>query len=130
MNKVYLKTHFQSNLGQSDLPESFSIITAYATTGETWTEQENINANAKLKAKLISLGVLVGEIDGYDPDTGHCEAGFIAQLNWQEACVIGLEFKQDAIYFISGGELFVTYCDNQRKLIQVGNFFERLKNKK
>ncbi|QKI88958.1 DUF3293 domain-containing protein [Thiomicrorhabdus xiamenensis] len=128
MNKIYLKTHFRSELKKSDFPESFSIITAYATTGETWTEQENINANAKLKTELTDLGVLVGAIDGFDPDTGHSEAGFVAKLDWQRACDIGLEFKQDAIYFVSGEDLFVTYCDEHQELVYVSNFFDRLSN--
>lgn len=126
MNSIYFKTHFKSSIDPTSLPSQFCIITAYATTGEAWTKQENIAANEKLKTELDGLGVLVGEIDGFDPDTSHCEAGFIAELNWQEACDIGLEFKQDAIYFVSGDELFVTYCDNRQKLIQVGNFFDRL----
>ncbi|WP_130537649.1 Arm DNA-binding domain-containing protein [Thiomicrorhabdus indica] len=30
--------------------------------------------------------------------------------------------KQDAVYFVSGEDLFVTYCNNRRELVHVGQF--------
>lgn len=126
MNPIYFKTQFRSNLEQSNLPVNFSIITAYAPTGEAWIEEQNTKANKLLKNKLSNLGIFIGEIDGYNPDTGHSEKGFVAEIGWQEACDIGVEFKQDAIYFVSGEELFVTYCDDRRELMGVSSFFDRL----
>lgn len=126
MNSIYYKTHFRTNLSKTDFPESFAIITAYATTGELWTDEQNKIANSLLQTQLTDQGALIEEIDGYDPETGHCESCFIAAVNWKEACDIGLKFKQDAIYFVESNELFVTYCDDRKQLLKVSDFWEIL----
>lgn len=125
MNPIYFETLFQSEL--MDWPASFAIITAYATTGESWTAEENEAADQSLKQLLETNGSLLGRVVGYSPETGHKEPGWAARIGLNGACDIGLRFKQDAIYFIQGEVLSVTYCDERRELIQVGRFSERLK---
>jgi hypothetical protein len=41
MSPDYFDTRFKLDLPLTELPESFAIITAYVTTGETWTAEEN-----------------------------------------------------------------------------------------
>ncbi len=41
MPSGYFLTHFISRDGMEDWPERFVIITAYATTGETWPDSIN-----------------------------------------------------------------------------------------
>ena len=56
MNPIYLETHFKRN-GENDpafdelenLPSEFAIITAYATTGEHWSDARNNEADKQLK---------------------------------------------------------------------------------
>ncbi len=71
-------------------------------------------------------GHLLGSLTGYSPITGHTESGFAASLPFEEACNLGLKFKQDAIYYIDSGLLHVSYCDQRRRLEPVGTFLERL----
>lgn len=125
MNSIYFDTHFLSDL--KDWPATFAIITAYATTGEAWTEEENEAADRLLEEGLLANGSLLRRVVGYSPETGHKEPGWAAQIDWNEACDIGLRFKQDAVYFVQNDVLRVTYCDERRDLIQVGRFSARLK---
>jgi hypothetical protein len=126
MPPFYYQTRFQPDALPSPLPDTFAIITACATTGETWTDSENEAANAALWAELDSMDRLLGSLTGYSPDTGHAEPGFAASLPFEAACDLGLKFKQDAIYYVDSGTLHVSYCDHRRRLEQVAAFLDRL----
>ena len=62
MSPDYFDTRFKLDLPLSELPESFAILTAYATTGETWTAAENQAASETLRAELVRGGHLLGPI--------------------------------------------------------------------
>lgn len=125
MSPVYFDTHFKLGLPLQALPDSFAIITALATTGEVWSDQQNKAANESLRAELESAGVLLGPITGYSRVTNHAEPGFAASVGFEEACKLGAKYKQDAIYYVSGGTLFVSHCDHRRSLNPVTRFAER-----
>ncbi len=125
MTPVYFDTRFKLGLPLADLPDSFAIITAHATTGEVWTVEDNNTASETLRAELASSGQLIGTITGYSPVTQHAEAGYAAALEFEEACNIGVQFKQDAIYYVSCGTLFVSYCDHRRNLNPITRFAKR-----
>ena len=126
MSPAYFDTRFKIDLPFSDLPESFAIITANATTGETWTAEENQVASERLRAELTGGGHLLGTITGYSPVTQHAEPGFVAAISFEEACKIGVRFKQDAIYFVSRGTMFVSHCDHRRSLKPITHFSKRV----
>jgi len=126
MPSIYFNTCFKLGLPLTDLPDSFAIITAHATTGEVWTAEDNNAANETLRAELESGGQLIGTITGYSPVTQHAEAGYAAALEFEEACKIGARFKQDAIYYVSSGTLFVSHCDHRRNLQPVTLFSKRV----
>jgi hypothetical protein len=126
MPPFYYQTRFKSDALPTPLPGTFAIITAFATTGETWTDSENEAANAALLAELDSTDRLLGSLTGYSPVTGHAEPGFAASLSFEEACDLGLRFKQDAIYYVDNGILHVSYCDERRRLEPVAAFLDRL----
>ena len=125
MTPAYFDTRFKLGLPLSELPESFAIITAHATTGEVWTAEDNHAANEALRAELERGGKLLGTITGYSPITQHAEPGYAAALEFEEACNIGVQFKQDAIYYVSSGTLFVSYCDHRRSLRPITQFAKR-----
>jgi hypothetical protein len=56
MSPDYFDTRFKLDLPLTELPESFAIITAYATTGETWTAEENQVASERLRTELAGGG--------------------------------------------------------------------------
>jgi hypothetical protein len=126
IHPAYLETHFRQEECCSDWPEEFVIITAFAITGEGWTEEQNDSADKDLEADLRRTGRWMRRLTGYSPTTGHAEAGWAVEMPLGEACDVGLRFKQDAIYYISGDELSVTRCNHQRGLIPIGGFRERV----
>lgn len=126
MPPAYFDTRFKLGLPFVELPDSFAIITAYATTGEVWAPEDNKTANESLRAELDKGGHLIGTITGYSPVTQHAEPGYAAALEFEEACKIGARFKQDAIYFVSSGTLFVSHCDHRRSLKPITQFSKRV----
>jgi hypothetical protein len=126
MPPFYYQTRFKPDALPTPLPGTFAIITAYATTGETWTDSENEAANTALRAELEMSDRLLGSLTGYSPVTGHAEPGFAASLPFEAACDLGLKFKQDAIYYVDTGILHVSYCDQRRRLEPVCAFLDRL----
>jgi hypothetical protein len=125
MTPVYFDTRFKLGLPLADLPDSFAIITAHATSGEVWTAEDNNTASETLRAELASSGQLIGTITGYSPLTQHAEPGYAAALEFEEACKIGARFKQDAIFYVSSGTLFVSHCDHRRSLKPITQFAKR-----
>ncbi|MAA68291.1 MAG: hypothetical protein CL915_05895 [Deltaproteobacteria bacterium] len=59
---------------------------------------------------------------GYAPDTGHNEPCWAVAVSFDEACDIGEEFLQDAIYYIEGDELYVSHCDSRRIKTPISKF--------
>ena len=126
MTPIYFDTRFKLGMPLTELPDSFAIITAHATTGEVWTSEDNTAANETLRAELEKGGQLLGTITGYSPETNHAEPGFAAAIPFEEACKIGARFKQDAIYYVSSGTLFVSHCDHRRNLQPITQFSKRV----
>jgi len=126
MNPIYLETRFKRDLENDPdfnffeiLPNEFAIITAYATTGEEWSDEFNAQEDKRLKECLQLRFSCVKRITGYSPTTGHSEPGWLVNCSFDEGCDIGLLFKQDAIYWGEGGNLFVSYCGPQRSKVWV-----------
>jgi hypothetical protein len=126
MHPAYPKTHFIAADGPHDWPEQFAIITAYATTGEVWTDQQNEAADQALEAELRATGRWMRRITGYSPPpaTPHREPGWAVAMDWQDACDLGVEvrFLQDAAnprepaWNQKGGDEMATqkYLDSKR----------------
>jgi hypothetical protein len=126
MTPAYFDTRFKLGLPLSELPESFAFITAHATTGEMWTTKDNLNASEALRDELERGEKLQGRITGYSPITQHAEPEYADVLEFEEACNIGVRFKQDAIYYLSSDTLFVSYCDHRRSLRPITQFAKRV----
>jgi hypothetical protein len=122
----YFETHFRQEKQFSDWPETFAIITAFATTGETWTAEQNKFADEALENDLRMSGQWHQRLTGYSPATGHVETGWAVEMALPDACDLGLRYLQDAIYFVSGDELAVILCAQPRESILIGSFRERL----
>ncbi|WP_373058004.1 DUF3293 domain-containing protein [Gemmatimonas sp.] len=126
MHPAYFETRFRIDHALDSWPVNFAIITAYTTTGECWTESENSLADAELEQVLRGRGVEPSRIAGYSPSTGHEERGWACSLSVHDAFEIGMQFRQDAIYVVVNSMLYVTYCDQRRKLVPVAPFVDRL----
>ena len=126
MHPEYFETRFKLGLPPEDLPDDFAIVTAFQTTGKQWPIERNQEATQKLQTELEHNGGLLGTVTGYSPRTGHAEPGFAARLSFEQACDLGLRYEQDAIYFVSGGTLFVSLCDHRRTLKPVTRLLDRV----
>ena len=126
MHPAYPETRFISRDGLDGWPEQFIIITAFATTGQTWTDEQNEAADRKLESELRGTGRWMRQVTGYSRPTQHCEPGWAVAMGWMEACDVGIRFFQEAIYVVSGDALAVTFCDERRALVTVGSFLDRL----
>jgi len=126
MNPVYFETRFRLDAQPPRWPDAFVIITAYATTGQSWAEDVNVAADRRLAEQIDLRACWRWRVTGYSPTTGHAEPGWAVAMAWEEACDLGRAFHQDAIYAVESDTLFVTCCDSGRQLISVGPFRERL----
>lgn len=126
MNPVYFETRFRLDCAPPNWPAAFVIITAYATTGQSWAASVNVAADRRLAEQLDRRSLWRRRVTGYSPTTGHAEPGWAVEMAWEDGCDLGREFHQDAIYAVESDTLFVTHCDSCRHLIPIGGFRERL----
>lgn len=125
LHPAYFNTRFHVPDQTPAWPDSFVIITAYATTGEQWSDEENARADEALRRRLVELGGWVARVTGYDPATGHSEPGWAVEIDEATGVGLGKEFRQDAIYRVEGGRLAVVSCVG-KGVAAVGGFRERV----
>ena len=124
---AYFTTRFRWEADEpGSWPHQFVIISAHATTGERWTAEENQNAHEALYDQLSDRNLWIDFVTGYEPVTGHAEPSYAVVLPLEETRELGKSFRQDAIFYVRGDELFVTRCDAAAPLVLVGSFRERL----
>lgn len=129
IDPAYFETLFEYEGDEPAWPSSFAIITAYPTTGQKWPKERIEEADGRLTSRLRDRGAIVCRLTGHSPDRTHAEPGWAANVGFGTAIQIGLDFEQDAIYFVEGDDLFVSLCRNPRK-VPVGAFRERCAGKR
>ncbi len=123
---VYFQTRFRSSAPVLQWPKAFAIITAWPTTGEIWSEEEIQIQAKRLQEVLEQRETWRVELTGYSPENGHAEPGWAVELNFDEACTLGLCFRQHALYWVVEDQLFVSLCDSERQCVEVGSFRKQL----
>ena len=126
MHPAYSDTRFRCHVHPESWPEKFAILSAYATTGFTWSPERNASADRALEETLRQRGVWLHRLIGYSPDTQHAEPSWACNMELQEACTLGQEFAQDALYWVEQDQLFVLQCHAPDRRVFVGGFAERL----
>lgn len=126
MHPAYFDTMFYVEHAVNAWPPQFAIITAYATTGQAWSADANESADRRLSRELQSLGVWMVRVTGFSPQTGHAEPGWAVSINFESACDLGHRYLQDALYVVRGGVLYLSFCDDRRQLVHVGEFAPRV----
>lgn len=122
MHPAYFETHFQQVEAATDWPCEFAIITAFATTGACWSEEENAQADRALETELRAAYPWVRRLTGFSPSTGHAEPGWAVAIELPAARQLGARYLQDAIYFVSKDTLVVASCKTQAAPVAVGAF--------
>jgi Protein of unknown function (DUF3293) len=126
MNPVYFETRFRLSEPISDWPVEFAIISAFPRPGEIWAPEKCAAEDRTLGEELHARGGWLRRIEGYSPRSGHAEPSWAAELPFEEACELGLQFSQDAIYYVRAGLLYVAHCNSRRALVPIGPFAERV----
>ena len=123
----YLGTRFRVDRQPATWPPSFVIVTAWATTGEVWSEEANRAADEELARRLGALDVWHHRITGYDPNSDHAEPSWAVEQSLEDAVELAVEFKQLGVFHVVDGELWVRMCRDPRGAAQrVALFFDRL----
>jgi len=125
VNAAYFEIRFRGVEPTLLWPDSFIIVSAYATTGEEWSPERNQAADETLARELVERGVWMARVIGYAPSTGHSEASWAAELSIQEGQRLAQLFLQDAIFFVAGDELVVSSCRDDQS-VNLGSFRARL----
>ncbi len=121
---AYYRTTFSCDDAES-WPVRFAIVTAYATTGETWSAARNQQADRELLTRIEERGSWRKRVTGASPDGLHAEPGWAIEVSLEEARKLGRDFRQDAIYFVEADLLHVASCFETR-IATVGAFRPRL----
>lgn len=108
------------------LPDAFAIISAYATTGETWSDERNRLADEALARHLDQVATWRVRMTGYSPSSGHAEPSWAVAIDMESARVIGQRFLQEAIWYVRHDVLLLVPCDIARRQLEIGAFLERL----
>ena len=125
LNPVYFNTRFRVAKLPTAWPSTFVIVTAYATTGEQWTNEENERVDVALRERLAAMSVWHWRITGYDPETGHAEPGWAVGMLVSDGVRLGVDFRHDAVFGVTGDELPVISC-RTGETGQLGSFRDRL----
>ena len=105
----FKSTVFEYQNFPKDWPKSFAILTAYATTGETWTPEQNIEADRQLEAELKKGGHRIHRISGYSKDLDTHEEGWAVVMNLKPAWDLAVKYKQVALFYYQDDELLLVY---------------------
>lgn len=126
MHAAYFETVFRASPTPAQWPDQFAVITAFSTTGEVWSDAENLAADSRLEREIIRRNIWMHRLTGSSPDGAHSEPGWAVALPLVEAQALGTTFKQDAVYWIDRDELFVLSCKAGSTPMLIGSFASRL----
>jgi hypothetical protein len=126
LSPLYVATRFRITSQPARWPREFVIITAYAPTGQEWSDAVNAEADRRLTADLASRDLWRVRITGYSPDTDHAEPGWAVEMPIEEGRKIGRRFRQDAIFVVRADALGYVSCKGHGKVTWFGAFRERL----
>ncbi len=122
----YQQTRFRLHHAVTSWPATFVIVSAYATTGESWPAERNEQADAELGREIERLGGWHARLTGYSPETGHAEPSWAVQLHYESGLELGRRFDQDAIFVVDDLNLSLGYCADGRQSADIGPFLERV----
>jgi hypothetical protein len=126
MHPAYFETRFLLERFPSRIPARNAILSAFATTGEKWSDERNQSADQKLHETLIERGYEAVRVIGYSPTTQHAEPSWLVEMEEGEAIAIGQQFLQHAVYLVINDDLMVVLCEDVSLRCRIGSFRERL----
>jgi hypothetical protein len=114
MNPAYLQARVQAELPLGGLPENFGIVTACNPYGKPVSAEANAAANEMLRDQLENFGWPYFPVTGGSADSSHAEPGFGVIAGEIDCVALGRVFKQEAIFWVNRGHVFLMPCSGQR----------------
>lgn len=117
-----MKPEFQNVRFRAEIPETlmsraFGVITACNPDGITVSDAENETATQKLKSDLAHEGLVYFPVTGGSPNFSHAEPGFgVVWHSPDEAVAWGRKFRQEAVFWIEGGIVYLLSCTDEQSL--------------
>jgi hypothetical protein len=97
--------------GALPVPAPMFVLTAYNPMGEERDELLNEVAERELERRLTAKGVIFWPATGRSRDASWSEPGVaVAGLDRSEACALGCQYEQLAIYELTAEEVHVVRC--------------------
>lgn len=90
--------------------ESACIVTAFNPLGEVVSRKQNLEYDRQLVSELEQQQLLHLPILGASPDFTHSESSWLIQCSCEQGLEIAARFKQNAIYYIERGQLWLWPC--------------------
>lgn len=113
MNPAYRQVRFRVDPPEMKTPDSFAIITAWNPDGRPTALENNQEANDRFQSRLDKAGLYWFSVTGGSPDFAHVEPGFgVSGITRNEAVALGRNFRQEAIYWVEGGAVFLISCQD------------------
>ncbi len=107
---LFAETVFEHEPLPRDWPTTYWVITAWATTGESWSAERNRAADKALENVLRAASHRLLRMTGGSPDGRHREPGWAVALEHDTALRLGREFGQVALFLVRRGRLIVVTC--------------------
>lgn len=101
----------------------FAIITANNPNGELLNFQENKKLNDLLQQQITQYDLV--EIIGASTDLTHQEPSFAVEISLKEAVRIAKIFNQNAIFWVSKGEVFIVSAGLCFQTREIGRFEQK-----
>ena len=122
----YRSTVFRLDQAVDSLPGSFAIITAWNPMHQVSPASENELRDRELESLLAHRELPHFRATGCAPDMSHQEPGWAITMASGEALALGREFRQLAIWWITGDDLFLVDCaDGTHE--RIGSFREQIR---
>ena len=96
----------------ADWPADFAIITAYDPEGRAASPDDNVAADAMLKAELQAARFRLHRITGGSADGLHLEPGWGVPMGLSGAVEFGRRYRQVAVFYVRAGALTLVDCED------------------
>jgi len=124
---LFASTVFLGDPLPADWPDSFVIVNAWATTGETWTAERNQAADEALRQTLERVGLRHHRVIGVSPDLVHQEPSWAVDMGKESADELAEHFLQVAFFAVERGTLFVIPTGFPEAAVAIGPWAERVR---
>ncbi len=117
MNPEYFNAYFKiPHQRDSNLPSEFIIVTAFNPDGQNCMAELNQSYDSDLAALIQKKSLSIWRVIGGSRDFVHAEPGYAVETNLEAGIEIGIQFRQEAIFWINNGHLYLVDCSSRERI--------------